>query len=334
MGTILPSILDLHPNCFVRLGDFLGPQRPVYLKLEGLNPAGSIKWHPARQMIATLEARGVMQPGQSTLIESSSGNLGVALALLCHAKGYHFVCVSDPNANPAHLAHIRQYGGEVIVVTERDHNGGYLHTRLACIQQMLRDNPSAVWTNQYANAANPQAHERITAPDILSTFPQLDYLFLGAGTTGTLVGCARYLRQHAPQAAIVAVDSVGSVTFGTPPGPRYIPGLGSSRPPEISAEVASLRPQPIRDLVMIPEADTIRMCYEVLARYSLWVGGSTGTVLCGLRAYQERLPAQATVVAVSPDLGERYADTVYNPAWVEDKFGLHIDDLMTTEVAL
>lgn len=334
MGTIIRSILDRQENTFCCLPDFLGPRRDVFLKLEGLNPAGSIKWKPARYMIEDLEARGRIQPGYNTILESSSGNLGVALAIVCHAKGYDFTCISDPNANPAHLDHIRRYGGEVIVVTERDANGGFLQTRLDRIQQMLRDDPAYVWTNQYANPANPEAHARTTGPEILAAFPHLDYLFLGAGTTGTLVGCARSLRQHAPQAAVIAVDSVGSVTFGGPPGTRAIPGLGTSRPPEISAEVATLRPQPIRDILMIPEADTIRMCYEILARYSLWVGGSTGTVLCGVRQWQDRLPARATVVALSPDLGERYADTVYNPAWVADKFGLHLEDLITTEVTV
>ena len=334
MGMIIESILDVNVNAFLRLHDFLGPQRDVYLKLEGLNPAGSIKFKPARYMMQDLEERGIIQPGRNKILESSSGNLGVALALVCKVKGYPFTCITDPNANPAHLAHIRRYGGEVIVVTQRDANGGFLLTRFECIHQMQRDDPTYVWTNQYANPANPQSHYCTTGPEIHTTFPYLDYLFIGAGTTGTLVGCARYFREHAPRTTIIAVDSVGSVTWGDPPATRHIPGLGTSRPPEISTEVATLQPTPIRDIVMMPEVDTVRMCYEVLDRYSLWVGGSTGTVLCGVRRYQDYLPAEATVVAISPDLGERYADTVYNPAWVAEKFGLHIADPVLAEVSL
>jgi cysteine synthase A len=156
MGTIIRSILDLQENVFLCLHDFLGPHRDVYLKLEGLNAPGSVKFKPARQMIEDLEERGIIQSGCHKIVESSSGNLGVALALVCKVKGYPFTCVTDPNANPAHLAHIRRYGGEVVMVTQRDANGGFLQTRLALIRQMLRDDPTCVWTNQYANPANPQ----------------------------------------------------------------------------------------------------------------------------------------------------------------------------------
>jgi len=115
---------------------------------------------------------------------------------------------------------------------------------------------------------------------------------------------------------------VGSVIFGGPPGPRYIPGLGASRPPEIGAELATLHN--VKDVVMVPEPDTIRMCHEVLDRYSLGVGGSTGTVLCGVRRYRDRLAPDATVVAISADMGERYAATVYNPDWVAEKLGVQL----------
>lgn len=115
---------------------------------------------------------------------------------------------------------------------------------------------------------------------------------------------------------------MGSVTFGDPAAKRYIPGLGTSRRPEISTEVASL--PNIKDILMIPEPETIRMCHAVRDRYGLRVGGSTGTVLCGVQRYQERLPAHATVVAISPDMGERYAATVYSPAWVFKTFGIRL----------
>jgi len=158
MGTIIRSILDLQENAFFCLHDFLSPCRDVYLKLEGLSAAGSIKFKPARQMIQELEEHDIIQPGRSKIVESSSGNLGVALALVCKVQGYPFTCVTDPHANPTRLAHIRRYGGEVVVVTQRDANGGFLQTRLALIRQMLRDDRTYVWTNQYANPANPQSH--------------------------------------------------------------------------------------------------------------------------------------------------------------------------------
>jgi cysteine synthase A len=316
---IIASPLELQWNdLFYHLSGFPHGTTDVYLKIEGYNIAGSVKLKPALQMIQAMEAQGILQPGKNKIIESSSGNLGVALSIVCHVKGYPFTCVTDPNITPHHEKQIRQYGGKIIKVTDKDANGGYLQTRITLIQDTVRADPSYVWTNQYANEANIQAHYEHTAPAIHREFPTLDYLFLGAGTTGTLGGCARYFQKHAPATKIIAVDSLGSVTFGGPPGKRHIPGLGTSRRPEIFSM------ENVHAVIMVPEIETIAMCYEMLETYGLWIGGSTGTVLCGVRRYQDNIEDHATVVALSPDLGERYVDTVYNPDWVEARFGEHM----------
>ena len=316
---IIESLLEMQwNNLFYRLPKFPCNNVDTYLKIEGYNPGGSIKWKPGIQMICSLEKRGILRPGESRVIESSSGNLGGTLSVVCRVKGYPFTCITDPNITYHHEKLIRQYGGEIIKVTHKDENGGYLKTRIELIQKMLGDDPSYVWTNQYANPANPLAHYFYTAPAIHREFSTVDYLFLGAGTTGTLVGCARYFKEHSPATKIIAVDSVGSVTFGGRSGNRYIPGLGTSRRPEIFST------DNVHAVVMVPETDTIRMCAEIFDTYSLWVGGSTGTVLCGVRQYREHIADGSTVVALSPDLGERYIDTVYNPAWVEARFGAHV----------
>ncbi len=301
---------------FLRLTDLIDP--PVHLKIESYNPAGSIKLKPAVRMITALEDERRLAPG-SELIESSSGNLGVALAMVSAQRGYRFTCVTDPMSSPANRKLIEAYGGRVIVVTERDENDGFLQTRLRLIRDMLVANPKLIWLNQYANPNNVRAHAETTAPEIFTSFPRVDWLFVGAGTTGTLMGCLRYVRAHAPATRVVAVDTEGSTTFGGPAKRRHIPGLGTSRTPEITIL------DEIPEVVVVPETETVWMCHRY-ARRGLLFGGSTGTVLAGVDRYGAEIAADAVVVAVSADLGERYLDTVYDPDWIADHFGQSFHD--------
>jgi N-(2-amino-2-carboxyethyl)-L-glutamate synthase len=192
-------------------------------------------------------------------------------------------------------------------------NGGYLGTRINLIKAMLKNDSRLVWINQYENLFNVEAHRRTTATEILKRFPNPDFVFVGAGTTGTLGGVSSELREKAPNARIIAVDSIGSVTFGGLPGKRRIPGLGTSTPPPIRQYSS------FDDMLMIPEAETILMC-RCLARQGILLGGSSGTVLAGVERYAERITSNACVVAISPDMGDRYADTIYNDEWVNTYF--------------
>jgi cysteine synthase A len=172
-----------------------------------------------------------------------------------------------------------------------------------------------VWLNQYANPGNWVAHYRTTAPAIARSFPGLDVLFVGAGTTGTLMGCARFFREWHRPVRIVAVDAAGSVTFGGTPGRRMIPGLGTSvRPPLLDESF-------VDEVLHIDEADTIRACHR-LARAGFLFGGSTGTVVSGALDWLDRHDrAGLTAVAIAPDLGERYIDTIYSANWVQGLYG-------------
>lgn len=313
---IVDSPLDISADdLFIRLADFLGA-RDVFLKLEGLNVTGSIKLKPARAMIEDLERRGLISPRKHRIIESSSGSLGVALSLVCRVKGYRFTCVTDPNVPPASEQLMRAYGSEVVIVTERDQHGGYLGTRLAYIAQRLSSDATCYWPNQYANNANSWAHYRGTAREIHKQFSRPDFVFIGAGTTGTLVGCARYFAVHSPTTRVIAVDTVGSVTFGHPAGPRLIPGLGTSHRPEIASTFN------VSDIVMVPEQRAVAVCHEVRDRYGFLPGGSTGSVLAAIHDYRDTVPAGSIVVAVSPDFGDRYVTTIYDPIWVAQRLGI------------
>lgn len=295
-------------DVFIALHEVL-EHSPVFVKLEGFSLSGSIKVKSALRMVERLELEGLLRPGR-TLIESSSGNLGLALAMVCASKGYRFICVSDPNVSAQTAKLIQAYGAQLILVNQRDRNGGFLGSRIERIERMLADDPTLVWSNQYANINNVEAHYLRTAPAILRQFPQPDYVFVGAGTTGTLGGVSRYLREHSPNTRIVAVDSVGSVTFGQPAGPRHIPGLGTSRAPAIRLH------SQYDALVMVAEEHALQMCHG-LARRGLLLGGSSGTVLAGVFQHARHITPGACVVAIAPDLGDRYVDTVYNPDWVQ-----------------
>lgn len=286
----------------------------LHLKLEALNPAGSVKMKAAVSMINDIEVKGRLKHN-TILIESSSGSLGVALSMICAERGYCFTCVVDPNTSAHNIKMMKALGTDVVVVNRRDENGGFLGTRIAYINDTVARDGRYLWLNQYANPENPGAHARSTAPSIAKAFEHIDYLFIGAGTTGTLMGCVQYFRIFRPRTKIIAVDSVGSVTFGNPPSKRYIPGLGTSRRPEIYS------PDGIHAFEMTEESDAIGMCRYLARTNGLLSGGSTGTVLCGVNRWRDRIPADATVVAISPDLGERYLDTIYDDHWVTERFG-------------
>ncbi|QGV82450.1 2,3-diaminopropionate biosynthesis protein SbnA [Streptomyces ficellus] len=307
-------------DLFIR-ADHLAPGSFVYLKLEGLNPAGSVKLKTAVALVNQAEETGRAFP-RTRLIESTSGNLGVALAMVCAAKGYHLTCVTDPTANAQSVRLMKALGAEVVVIDRRDRNGGFLQSRIDYIGERLLREPDTYWLNQYANPAGPRAHRERTGRSISETIGHVDHVFIGAGTTGTLMGCAEFFRQHSPHTRIIAVDSVGSVTFGGPPGRRHIPGLGTSRRPEIVDEDL------VDEVVLVPEARAVEMCRMLAEERGLLLGGSSGTVLAAVAEKAKEIPAGSVVVALSPDFGERYLETVYNDDWVAERWpGTTSDDI-------
>jgi N-(2-amino-2-carboxyethyl)-L-glutamate synthase len=286
----------------------------LLLKIEGFNFAGSIKLKSATEMVGAAEREGLLGPG-SIIVESSSGNLGVALSMIAASKGYEFLCVTDSRCNLTTRRLMEALGSRVHIVVEPSPTGGLLAARLDHVRALCAADPRYVWLNQYRNPDAWRAHYRTTAPAIARQFPRLDVLFVGAGTTGTLMGCARWFHEWHRRVHVVAVDAVGSVTFGGEPGRRMIPGLGMNvRPPLLDESF-------VDEVVLVEEPNTVRTCHR-LARSGFLFGGSTGTVVSGAVDWLARHDTREyTAVAISPDFGERYLDTLYQSNWLAGLYG-------------
>lgn len=295
-------------EAFIKLPNFVS-HFELIVKLENLNLAGSVKLKAAKAMIEGFENQGRLKPGYE-VIESSSGNLGVALAMVCAAKGYPFTCVTDPNVSPQNLNLMRSLGAKVIMV-EHAECGGFVAQRLAVIKELLAKNPKLVWTDQYSNTDNINIHYQTTAPAILNNIPDIDYLFLGVGSSGTIMGCCQYFKQVKPDVKIIAVDPKGSVLFGDKAQRRFIPGIGGSVVPKLLDKTL------VDDYVTVSEKDTLKMCQSIVKDRGWLIGGSTATNLAAIKQYQDNIEPFSKVVTIAADIGGNYLETLYNPQWVD-----------------
>jgi N-(2-amino-2-carboxyethyl)-L-glutamate synthase len=300
-GTPLVRLRRLFPD---------GPE--VYAKLELLNPGGSVKDRPARYIIERGIRDGTIAPG-ATVIESSSGNFGIALAMAARIYELDFVCVVDPRTAPLNLRILDQLGARVEMVTEPDPYGGYLHTRLERVQELLAEIPGAYWIDQYANELNTRCHYDGIGSEVVEALgeQQIDVFVAAVSTTATLMGASRRIRDAWPHVRTIAVDAAGSVIFGGPPAKRDLPGIGSSRRPELLVE------EEVDDVVYVDDYDAARGCRELLRGEGILAGGSSGAVIAAVQRIVPELRKGSRVVTLLPDRGERYMDIVYDDTWFE-----------------
>jgi 2,3-diaminopropionate biosynthesis protein SbnA len=294
----------------VALGrQFPPPGSTVIAKLELMNPSGSMKDRSAAYIVERGIADGTITAA-SHLIESSSGNFGIALAAAARVYGLDFTCVVDPKTTPANLRILRQLGTRVELVSEPDEHGCYLEARLRRVAELCREEPGRLWINQYANERSWQAHYHGTAGEILADLDRpIDCLVAPVSTTGTILGLARRLRRSFPRLHVVAVDAAGSVIFGGPPGPRHVPGLGAGRRPEL------LAPAEIDEVVYVSDREAVAGCRTLAAREGILAGGSSGAVVAAIERLRPRLPEHWQVLTVLPDRGDRYLDVARLPAF-------------------
>jgi N-(2-amino-2-carboxyethyl)-L-glutamate synthase len=288
----------------------------VWAKLEASNPGGSIKDRPAARMLDDALAEGLVGPG-STVIESSSGNMGVGLAQACRYHDIHLICVVDTRAHETNVRTLRALGADVRVVSCPDpKTGDLLAARLALVQHLLETTPGAFWPNQYASASNPAAHSAGTMREIDEALGgDLDYVFVATSTTGTLRGCSDYLRAHSRETQVVAVDAVGSALFGGVRALRQLPGFGAGVETQLS------RTADFDRLVRVSDLDCVVGCRRLVAREAIFAGGSSGAVAAALDVVAPDMPDGSRCALIFPDGGAGYLRTVYDDEWVATKLG-------------
>ena len=281
--------------------------------MEVFNPAGSSKDRTARSLIEDAEAKG--QISASTIIlESTSGNLGIALSRVCKERGYPFVAVIDPNTTPESIGMMREMGAQIEMVNERSNSGGYLIGRLERVQQLCETSSRYLWLNQYANPANPYIHYATTAPEIYSQMNrEVDAIFVAVSTGGTLAGIAKYFREVSPATKIVAVDAVGSVIFGGPPGPRRLTGIGSARSSDF------LQKSHYDFVYSVTDEDAFMFCRTLFDRTRIKIGGSSGAVLIACTDFIFSRSEIENVVCLCADGGQNYDSTIFNESWLKEE---------------
>lgn len=294
----------------------------VWAKLEAANPGGSAKDRPAARMIGDAIAEGLIEPG-GTVIESSSGNMGVGLAQACRYHGLSLICVVDSRAHGTNLGTMRALGADVRLVTDPDpETGDLLTARLNLVRELVDRTPGAFWPDQYGNRSNPAAHTLGTMREIDEALDgDLDYLIVATSTTGTLRGCRDYLRDRERRTQVVAVDAVGSSLFGGKPGPRRIPGLGAGFETPLS------RSEDHDILVRVDDLHCVVGCRRLVEREAIFAGGSSGGVALALETVAPLMAPGSRCALILPDGGAGYLDSAYDDEWVSEQLGAAPDDL-------
>lgn len=300
----------------VDLERYLPGSTQVFAKLELCNPGGSSKSRSAARMVSGAVSTGDIGP-DTTVIESTSGNLGIGLAQVCVYYGVDLICVTDARTNPLTIKTMKVLGADVRVV-ERPlpECGDLLQTRLKMVQELCREIPDSFWPNQYANPSNPAAHMDGTMREIDEAMSgDIDHLFVATGTAGTIRGCIDYLSREDRSTEVTAVDAEGSVLFGGKPGNRLLPGMGAGRVSEIAQ---TTRPDRV---IRVSEIECVAACRRLAKREGILAGASSGGVLAALEKFEPTLTPDARCVVILADGGAAYLDTVYDDQWVEENLG-------------
>jgi N-(2-amino-2-carboxyethyl)-L-glutamate synthase len=286
----------------------------LFVKLEYNNFSGSIKDRAVYNILSNGIKEGLINE-QTTLIESSSGNFAVSLASVCRNLGLKCTVVIDPNINNAYAKQLDYIATEVIRVTERDNTGGYLLTRISTVQEYCRNGENIFWTNQYENEHNYMAYYNGLGPEISAAFDELDYIFIGVSTCGTLAGLSMYLREHFPKIQIVAVDIEGSVIFGDPPAKRYISGLGASKVPPLLCKAH------IDVIIPVSQLNIVRGSIDLLQEQGIFGGASAGAMYYAAKSLLKtcHTGTMPKALFLCPDKGTAYLDNIYDKNWVMEK---------------
>ncbi len=291
----------------------------VFAKLEFLNPMGSCKDRIARFMIEKAEREGKIKKGD-LIIENSSGNTAMGLALIAIQKGYCLKVVVRDRISREKLDQLRALGVEILMVDSTlppEHPDSYNNIT----PRLAKETPNCFFPDQHNNLDNNEAHYLGTGPEIWEQMEgKIDYLVAGIGTGGTIGGTARFLKEKDPRIQVIAVDPVGSVFYEyfhhkkmVKPGPYLIEGLGD----EFLIRCADF--SDIDDMFQVTDREAFRAARELTLREGILAGGSSGAALWGVRQLAKKLDRPARIVTIFPDGASRYLSTIYNNDWLVEK---------------
>lgn len=284
----------------------------LYAKLEMFNPGGSIKDRTAFNVLNRAFEQDLINT-DTVIIESTSGNMGIGLAQICHYYGLKLILVTDPYINQMAEDILKTYGAILMKVDVKDDFGGYLNTRLQKVETLLSEIVNSFWPNQYCNIENPRSHEQ-TYLEIRNAMGDRapDYIFIATSTCGTIRGFADAIKKYDSSTRLVAVDAEGSVIFCDEPQKRRITGMGASRKSQFISR------EQVDKVVHISDKKCVEGCHLLLQAESILAGGSSGAVIKAIESCLNIFPKDANIVAILADRGERYLQTIYNPVWVAE----------------
>jgi cystathionine beta-synthase len=305
------SLIELVGNTpLVRLEKFSAHVPPTILgKVESLNPGGSVKDRIGLAMVEAAERAGHLEPG-GTIVEPTSGNTGVGLAMVAAQRGYRCVFVMPDKMSKEKIDLLRAFGAEVVVcptAVEPDDPRSYYRTA----DRLVEEIPGAYQPNQYFNQANPDAHEATTGPEIWQqTDGRIDVFVAGIGTGGTITGVGRYLKKRNPDIQIIGADPEGSIYSGRQPHPYLVEGVGEDFWPQ------TYDPSVVDRYITVSDRDSFLTAREVTRREGIIIGGSGGTAAYAARVAAAEHDEDTVIVVLLPDTGRNYLSKLYNDDWM------------------
>lgn len=286
----------------------------LLLKLEQFNPTGSAKIRMARQMVLDAEESGQLRPG-GRIIESTSGNTGLGLAVVAAERGYRFTAVVDNHACKDKLSAMRAMGAELVYVAGDGDSDLATSAREDLAARMAADADNTIFTEQHNNPSNALAY-RAVAHELTAELGNIDYLISSVGTGGSLFGTARELRRTGVGVTVIGVEPVGSIAFGGPGGPYYQSGTGT--PP--GAVIGSAVDYDLLDEgVKVSDVEAFATARAIARHHGLLIGGSAGGAAYAALTRLDAVPSGSTVVTLVCDGGEKYLDTVFDDHWMRER---------------